>query len=255
VPLLADLKPSGRFVATDLHAAGGSPLVAKRLLEVGALDGGARTVTGCTLAEDAARAVETPGQQVVRPSNRPIKKNGGLVILRGSLAPDGAVMKVSGTERAQHRGPARVFDSEEAAFAAVQRQTIKPGDVLVIRNEGPSGGPGMREMLAVTGAIVGAGLGGDVALVTDGRFSGATHGFCVGHIAPEASRGGPIAAVRDGDTIVIDVASRTLDVEISADTLKARLDAWTAPAPRYTTGVLAKYARLVSSAATGAVTG
>jgi dihydroxy-acid dehydratase len=255
VPLLADLKPSGRFVATDLHAAGGSPLIAKRLLEVGAVDGAARTVTGRTLAEDAAQAVETPGQQVVRPSNQPIKKNGGLVILRGSLAPDGAVMKVSGTARVQHRGPARVFDSEEAAFAAVQGQAIKPGDVLVIRNEGPSGGPGMREMLAVTGAIVGAGLGGDVALVTDGRFSGATHGFCVGHIAPEASRGGPIAAVRDGDTIVIDVASRTLDVEVSADTLKTRLDAWTAPAPRYTTGVLAKYARLVSSAATGAITG
>jgi dihydroxy-acid dehydratase len=255
VPLMVDLKPSGRFVATDLHAAGGSALVARRLLEAGAVDGSARTVTGRTLAEEAADAVETPGQEVVRPVGTPIKKSGGLVILHGSLAPEGAVMKVSGTERMAHRGPARVFDSEEAAFEAVQHQTIKAGDVVVIRYEGPSGGPGMREMLAVTGAIVGAGLGETVALVTDGRFSGATRGFCVGHIAPEASRGGPMAAVRDGDIIVIDVASRKLDVEFAGQTLTERLANWRAPQPRYPSGVLGKYARLVSSASTGAVTG
>jgi dihydroxy-acid dehydratase len=255
VPLLADLKPSGRFVATDLHAAGGSPLVAQRLIEAGAVDGAAKTVTGQTLAAEASRAVETPGQEVVRPVGNALKKSGGLVILHGSLAPDGAVMKISGADRMQHRGPARVFDSEEAAFDAVQRQTIKPGDVVVIRYEGPNGGPGMREMLAVTGAIVGAGLGESVALITDGRFSGATRGFCIGHIAPEASRGGPIAAVRDGDTIVIDVAARTLSVELADNTIKERLAAWRAPTPRYPTGVMAKYARMVSSASTGAVTG
>jgi dihydroxy-acid dehydratase len=255
VPLLADLKPSGRFVATDLHAAGGSPLVAKRLVEAGAVDGGATTVTGRTLADEASRASEAPGQQVVRPIAQAIKPSGGLVILHGSLAPDGAVMKVSGTGRAQHRGPARVFDSEEAAFDAVQHQRIKPGDVIVIRYEGPSGGPGMREMLAVTGAIVGAGLADSVALITDGRFSGATHGFCIGHIAPEAARGGPIAAVRDGDPIVIDVAARTLNIDVDPDVVKERLAAWRAPQPRYPSGVLAKYARLVSSASLGAVTG
>jgi dihydroxy-acid dehydratase len=254
-PLMVDLKPSGRFVATDLHAAGGSPLVAKRLLEAGGVDGTAPTVTGRTLAEEAAAAVETSGQEVVRPIGKAIKPSGGLVILRGSLAPEGAVMKVSGTERVQHRGPARVFDSEEAAFDAVQHQTIKAGDVVVIRYEGPNGGPGMREMLAVTGAIVGAGLGETVALITDGRFSGATHGFCVGHIAPEASRGGPIAAVRDGDTIVIDVAARTLSLEVADNTIGQRLAEWRAPQPRYPSGVLGKYARLVSSASTGAVTG
>jgi dihydroxy-acid dehydratase len=255
VPLLADLKPSGRFVATDLHAAGGSPLVAKRLVEAGAVDGSARTVTGQTLGAEASRAVETPGQEVVRPISQALKNTGGLVILHGSLAPDGAVMKISGADRMQHRGPARVFDSEEAAFDAVQRQTITPGDVVVIRYEGPNGGPGMREMLAVTGAIVGAGLGDSVALITDGRFSGATRGFCIGHIAPEASRGGPIAAVRDGDTIVIDVAARTLSVEVADNILKERLAGWRAPKPRYPTGVLGKYARLVSSASMGAVTG
>jgi dihydroxy-acid dehydratase len=253
--LMVDLKPSGRFVATDLHAAGGSRLVAQRLIEAGSIAGSAPTVTGRTLAQEAAEAVETRGQEVVRPPGQALKTSGGLVVLRGSLAPEGAVMKVSGTERMQHRGPARVFDSEEAAFEAVQHQTIKAGDVVVIRYEGPNGGPGMREMLAVTGAIVGAGLGETVALVTDGRFSGATRGFCVGHIAPEASRGGPMAAVRDGDIIVIDVASRTLDVDVADDTLKLRLADWRAPEPRYTTGVLAKYARLVSSASTGAVTG
>ena len=255
VPLLADLKPSGRFVATDLHAAGGSSLVAKRLIEAKAIDGSATTVTGQTLAAEASGARETPGQEVVRPASRPLKPNGGLVILAGNLAPEGAVMKVSGADRLEHRGKARVFDSEEAAFDAVQRQTVKPGDVVVIRYEGPSGGPGMREMLAVTAAIVGAGLGDSVALVTDGRFSGATRGVMVGHVAPEASRGGPIAAVRDGDPIVIDVASRTLELGMSRVALQRRLEAWRAPAPKYVSGVLAKYARLVSSASTGAVTG
>src|SRR5438876_848658 len=253
---LADLKPSGRFVATDLHAAGGSALVAKRLADGGYVNGSSPTVTGRTLAaEAAATAKETPGQEVVRPVDRALKSSGGLVILRGSLAPEGAVMKVSGTGRMTHRGPARVFDSEEAAFDAVQHQRIKPGDVVVIRYEGPSGGPGMREMLAVTGAIVGAGLGDSVALITDGRFSGATRGFCIGHIAPEAFRGGPIAAVRDGDTIVIDVATRTLSLEVADNTIKERLAQWRAPQPRYPSGVLGKYARLVSSASLGAVTG
>ena len=254
-PLYVDLKPSGRFVATELHQAGGSPLVAKRLLEAKAIDGSAQTITGRTLAAEAADAVETTGQEVVRPLGRPLKQSGGLVILYGSLAPDGSVMKISGTERMTHRGPARVFDSEEAAFDAVQRQTINAGDVVVIRYEGPSGGPGMREMLGVTGAIVGAGLGETVALVTDGRFSGATRGFCVGHIAPEASRGGPLAIVRDGDTIVIDVDQRKLDIEIADETIKRRLAEWTCPKPRYTTGVFAKYVKLVSSASQGAVTG
>jgi dihydroxy-acid dehydratase len=255
VPLLADLKPSGRFVATDLHKAGGSTLVAKRMVEAKILHGSAKTVTGRSLGEEAAGAVETPGQEVVRPVDRALKSSGGLVILSGNLAPEGAVMKISGTERMTHRGPARVFDSEEAAFEAVQLQAIKPNDVVVIRYEGPSGGPGMREMLAVTGAIVGAGLGDSVALVTDGRFSGATRGFVVGHLAPEASRGGPLAAVHDGDVIVIDVPNRKLEVEVADSVLKERLAAWRGPAPRYTTGVLAKYAKLVSSASLGAVTG
>ncbi len=254
-PLYVDLKPSGRFVATELHQAGGSPLVARRLVEAGLIDGAAPTITGRTLAAEAADAVEAAGQEVVRPNGQPLKKSGGLVILRGSLAPDGAVMKISGTERQTHRGPARVFDSEEAAFDAVQRQTIKAGDVVVIRYEGPSGGPGMREMLGVTGAIVGAGLGETVALITDGRFSGATRGFCVGHIAPEASRGGPMAIVCDGDTIVIDVDSRTLDLDVPAETIKQRMAAWACPPPRYTSGVFAKYVKLVSSASQGAVTG
>jgi dihydroxy-acid dehydratase len=254
-PLLADLKPSGRFVATDLHAAGGSRLVAQRLVEAHAVNGTTPTVTGKTLTEEAQTAVETPGQQVVMPASKPLKAHGGLVILRGSLAPDGAVMKISGADRATHRGPARVFDSEEAAFEAVQHQRIKPGDVLVIRYEGPSGGPGMREMLAVTGAIVGAGMGESVALITDGRFSGATRGFCIGHIAPEAARGGPIAAVRDGDLIAIDAGRRTLNLEIPEAELKQRLAAWKTPQPRYANGVMAKYARMVSSAANGAVTG
>jgi dihydroxy-acid dehydratase len=254
-PLIADLKPSGRFVATDLHAAGGTRLVLERLADAGMVEGGLPTVTGRTLGEEAASAVETPGQEVVRPMDRPIKPSGGLVILFGSLAPEGAVLKLSGTERGRHRGPARVFGSEEDAFAAVQSQAIRPGDVVVIRYEGPAGGPGMREMLAVTAAIVGAGLGDQVALITDGRFSGATHGFTVGHVSPEASRGGPIAALRDGDIVVVDVAGRRLDVEVGDAELRERLASWSAPPPRYRTGVLAKYARLVSSASAGAVTG
>jgi dihydroxy-acid dehydratase len=254
-PLIADLKPSGRFVATELHAAGGTPLVIRRLVESGRIDGAAPTVTGRTLAEEAARATETPGQEVVRPNDRPLKPHGGLVILFGNLAPEGAVLKLSGTERAQHRGPARVFDSEEQAFEAVQQQSIKAGDVVVIRYEGPAGGPGMREMLAVTAAIVGAGLGDSVALLTDGRFSGATRGFTIGHVAPEASRGGPIAALRTGDIVVVDVPNRRLDVELSDAQIKERLATWTEPAPRYQAGVMAKYARMVSSAAVGAVTG
>jgi dihydroxy-acid dehydratase len=255
VPLLADLKPSGRFVATDLHAAGGSRLVARRLLEAGALHKDAPTVSGRTIGAEAALAVETPGQEVVRPADRPIKSTGGLVIVRGNLAPEGAVIKVSGAGRSTHRGPARVFDSEEAAFEAVGRQQIRPGDVVVIRYEGPSGGPGMREMLGVTGALMGAGLGDSVALVTDGRFSGATRGLMAGHAAPEAFRGGPLAALRDGDTILIDTEARRLDVELSDDEIRKRLSTWKAPPARYTTGVLAKYARLVSSASIGAVTG
>ena len=255
VPLLADLKPSGRFVATDLHAAGGSRLVARRLLDAGLLHRAAATVSGRTIGEEAMEAVETPGQEVVRPVDRALKSSGGLVILRGNLAPDGAVMKISGANRLEHRGPARVFDSEEAAYDAVARQAIKANDVVVIRYEGPSGGPGMREMLAVTAAIVGAGLGDSVALVTDGRFSGATRGLMVGHVAPEASRGGPIAAIHDGDEIVIDVARRRIQLDVDEKVLKQRLAGWHGPAPRYTSGVLAKYARLVSSAATGAVTG
>jgi len=254
-PLLADMKPSGRFVATDLYAAGGTALVARRLLEAGAVAGEARTVSGRTLGEEAALAIETPGQQVVRQANDPLKASGGLVILHGNLAPEGSVIKVSGAGRLEHRGPARVFDSEDTAFDAVQRQAIHPGDVVVIRYEGPSGGPGMREMLGVTSALMGAGLGDSVALVTDGRFSGATRGFMVGHVSPEAFCGGPLGVLRDGDPIVIDVARRRLDVDLSDAELAARKKTWTAPAPRYVRGVMAKYAKLVSSASTGAVTG
>ena len=255
VPLLADLKPSGRFVATDLHAAGGSRLVARRLLDGGLLHENAQTVSGRSIGAEAELAVETPGQEVVRPAARPIKETGGLVIVRGNLAPEGAVIKVSGAGRAAHRGPARVFDSEEAAFAAVDRQMIRPGDVVVIRYEGPSGGPGMREMLGVTSALTGAGLGDSVALVTDGRFSGATRGLMTGHASPEAFRGGPLAAVRDGDTILIDTETRRLDVELTEAEIRERMARWTPPEPRYATGVLGKYSRLVSSASTGAVTG
>ena len=255
VPVIADLKPSGRFVATDLYAAGGSALVAQRLSAGNLLASDSPTVSGRTLVDEAASAAETPGQQVVSGIDRPLKPTGGLMIVSGNLAPEGAVVKVSGTERKEHRGPARVFESEEAAFEAVQRQAIQPNDVVVIRNEGPAGGPGMREMLAVSAAIVGAGLGESVALLTDGRFSGATRGLMAGHVSPEAARGGPIAAVRDGDTIVFDLATRRLSVEISDDELKRRLATWSRPEPRYPGGVFAKYARLVSSASTGAVTG
>ena len=254
-PVLADLKPGGRFVAADLYRAGGMRLFAQRLLQAGLLHGGALTVTGRTLGEEAAQARETAGQQVVRPLASPLKASGGIAILRGNLAPDGCVVKLAGHERLQHRGPARVFDSEEEAFAALRRGSIKAGDVVVIRYEGPMGGPGMREMLAVTGALVGAGLGDSVALVTDGRFSGATHGLMVAHVAPEAARGGPIAAVRDGDTLVIDVPRRQLDVVISEAEVRDRMAQWMPPPPRYPSGAMAKYAQLVSSASLGAVTG
>ncbi|MFQ5794571.1 MAG: dihydroxy-acid dehydratase [Candidatus Bipolaricaulia bacterium] len=253
-PLLADLKPGGRFVATDLYQAGGIALIAKRLLDAGCLHGDEMTVTGRTIGEEAQDAAETSGQEVVRPLSDPIKPTGGLVILKGNLAPDGCVLKVAGHERMTHRGPARVFDCEEDAFVAIQDQEITPGDVVVIRYEGPKGGPGMREMLAVTGALVGAGLGDSVALLTDGRFSGATHGLMAGHVAPEAAYGGPIAALRDGDTIVFDVAARRLDVELSDEEIRERLSNWSPPQPRYHRGVMAKYARLVSSAAEGAIT-
>ena len=254
VPLLADLKPGGRFVATDLYRAGGTRLVAKRLEEAGALHATAITVTGKTIGEEARTAVEAPGQEVVRPLSNPIKPTGGLVIVHGNLAPDGAVIKVAGHDIQHHRGPARVFDSEEAAFEAVEHGRIRPGDVVVIRYEGPKGGPGMREMLAVTAALVGAGLGDAVALLTDGRFSGATHGLMAGHVAPEAAQGGPIAALREEDMVVFDIPTRELRVELGDDEIKARLSTWTPPAPRYQAGVFAKYARLVSSAALGAIT-
>ncbi len=249
-PLLVDLKPGGRFTAPDLDRAGGTRLVAKRLLDAGLLHD-ELTVTGRALFEEARAATETPNQQVVRPLTNPLKPTGGLAILRGSLAPEGCVVKLAGHERMQHTGPARVFDCEEAAFEAVQQRAIKPGDVVVIRYEGPKGGPGMREMLAVTGALVGQGLGDSVALLTDGRFSGATHGLMVAHVAPEAANGGPIAFVRDGDPITFDVAQRRLDV---AANLEERRAGWQPPRPRYRSGVMAKYAQLVSSASQGAVT-
>jgi dihydroxy-acid dehydratase len=254
VPLLADLKPGGRFVATDLYHAGGTGLVAKRLDEARLLHGSALTVSGKSIGDEAKAATEAAAQEVVRPLARPIKPTGGLVILKGNLAPEGCVVKVAGHEHLHHRGPARVFDSEEAAFAAVQQGQIRVGDVLVIRYEGPRGGPGMREMLGVTAALVGAGLGASVALLTDGRFSGATHGLMAGHVAPEAASGGPVAAVRDGDVVVFDVGRRELHVELSDDEIRKRLASWKQPEARYRTGVMAKYARQVSSAALGAVT-
>jgi dihydroxy-acid dehydratase len=253
-PTLADLKPGGRFVATDLDRAGGTKLVAQRLIGAGKVDGSQRTVSGHTLAEEAATAVEEPGQEVVHAIDRPLKPTGGLAILRGNLAPEGCVVKLAGHERLNHRGPARVFECEEEAMHAVTGGSIRPGDVIVIRYEGPAGGPGMREMLGVTAAVVGAGLGDSVALLTDGRFSGATRGLMVGHIAPEAARGGPIAAVREGDTIELDIPARRLDVLIGVEELKARLDAWAPPPPKYSSGVFAKYASLVTSAAEGAIT-
>jgi len=253
-PLIGDLKPGGRFVANDLYQAGGIQLVAKRLVEGGFVHAEAPTVTGKTIGEEARKATETKGQEVLRPLSNPLKPTGGLVILKGNLAPEGCVVKVAGEERLIHRGPARVFDREEDSFQAVQRGEIKAGDVVVIRYEGPKGGPGMREMLAVTGALVGAGLGDSVALMTDGRFSGATHGLMAGHVAPEAASGGPIAALRDGDMVKFDIAARRLDVELSDEEIRARLKNWKAPAPRYTSGVMAKYARMVSSASEGAIT-
>ncbi len=254
VPILADLKPGGRFVATDLFAAGGTALVAQRLLEAKLLHGESITVTGRTIAEEAAAAKEAPKQEVVRKLDAPLKPTGGLVILKGNLAPEGCVIKVAGHNFQTFRGPARVFDNEEAAFAAVGDGTIKAGDVVVIRYEGPKGGPGMREMLAVTGALVGAGLGDSVALLTDGRFSGATHGFMAGHVAPEAVNGGPIAAVANGDIIEFDIPKRTLSVALTDAEIQRRLSTWRAPAPRFSTGVMAKYALMVSSASQGAVT-
>jgi dihydroxy-acid dehydratase len=254
VPLLADLKPGGRFTAVDLFAAGGTTLVAKRLLEAGILHASQPTVTGRTIGEEAGRAHETPGQQVLRPLSNPIKPTGGLVILKGNLAPEGCVVKVAGHSMMTFRGPAKVFDREEDAFVAVKAGQIKAGDVVVIRYEGPAGGPGMREMLAVTAAIVGAGLGDLVALLTDGRFSGATHGLMAGHVAPEAVKGGPIAAVKNGDMITFDIVKRRLDVELTRKEITARLKNVKQALPRYHSGVMAKYARHVSSASEGAVT-
>ena len=252
-PVVADIKPGGRFVATDLHAAGGVALVARELLKAGLVHGDAPNVDGRSLAEVAAAVVETPGQEVVVPIERPLKATGGLAVLRGNLAPDGSVVKLAGHERLFHSGPARVFDSEEDCFAAVKARSIKPGEVVVIRYEGPAGGPGMREMLHVTAALVGEGLGDEVALITDGRFSGATHGLMVGHVAPEAAHGGPIAAVRDGDVIELDVAARELRLLLSDDEVTARLADVVPPAPRYAKGVFARYAAGVSSASEGAV--
>ncbi len=253
-PLLADLKPSGRFVAADMHRAGGIRLLAHRLNKGNHLHGDAMTVSGLTLAAESEKANEAAGQEVIAPLDRPLKKTGGLVILRGNLAPEGCVAKISGHERLSHRGPARVFESEEDAMAAVTGKKIRAGDVVVIRNEGPKGGPGMREMLSVTGAIVGEGLGDSVALLTDGRFSGATHGLMMGHVSPEAALGGPIAAVREGDIINIDVNKRLLQVEIGDDIIRQRMSEWKRPEMRYKTGVFAKYAALVSSASQGAIT-
>jgi dihydroxy-acid dehydratase len=253
-PVLVDLKPGGRFVAVDVDKAGGIGVIAQRLAEGGFVDGSALTCTGRTFAEEAADAHETPGQEVVRPLSKPLKPRGGMAILRGSLAPDGCVIKLAGHDRMQHRGPARVFDREEDAMSAVTGGRIQPGDVVVIRYEGPRGGPGMREMLGVTGAIVGEGLSESVALVTDGRFSGATHGFMVAHVVPEAYNGGPIAAAREGDPIAIDADAGTINLEVAPETIRERMAAWTPPAPRYTSGVFAKYVALVASASEGAIT-
>jgi len=253
-PIIADLKPAGRYVAVDVHRAGGIPLIAKKLLDAGLIDGSQMTPSGRTIAEEARSVTETPGQDVVRSVSDPIKKTGGLVILKGNLAPEGCVIKVAGYEKTHHRGPARVFDCEEDAMRAVIGKNIHAGDVVVIRYEGPRGGPGMREMLGVTGALVGEGLGDSVGLLTDGRFSGATHGLMAGHVAPEAARGGPIAAIADGDTVVFDIEKRRLDVELSDAEIQKRLTKWREPEPRYKSGVFAKYAALVSSASEGAIT-
>ena len=254
-PVLADLKPGGQFVANDLYEAGGIPFLAKRLAEAGLIHVDELTVTGKTIGVEANAATETEGQQVVRPVDVPLKPTGGFAILRGNLAPEGCVIKLAGQDRTLHRGPARIFEREEDTFAAIKGGEIKPGDVVVIRYEGPTGGPGMREMLGVTAAIVGAGLSEDVALLTDGRFSGATHGFMICHVAPEAAKGGPIAILQEGDEIVIDAKERRLDVQLSEAEIQERFEKWTPPEPRYTRGVMAKYANSVSSAAEGAVTG
>jgi dihydroxy-acid dehydratase len=253
-PLLADLKPGGRFVATDLYRAGGVPLILNRLAEAGLLHRDAITVSGRTIGEEAEAATEREAQEVVRPVSNPLKPEGGLAILRGNLAPEGSVVKLAGTERRGQSGPARVFECEEDCFAAIKAQQIEPGDVIVIRNEGPAGGPGMREMLQVTAAIVGEGLGEQVALLTDGRFSGGTRGLMVGHVAPEAVKGGPIAAVRDGDEITIDVDARKLELSLPTEEIAARIAAYTPPEPAYPSGVMAKYAGSVSSASEGAIT-
>jgi len=253
-PLFVDLKPGGQYVAVDVDKAGGIPVIAHRLVQGKYVDESALTCTGHTFGEEAAKAVETPGQQVIRPLDKPLKSTGGIAILRGTLAPDSCVIKLSGHNKRKHSGPARVFDREEDAMAAVTHGRINPNDVIVIRYEGPRGGPGMREMLGVTSAVIGAGLGDSVALITDGRFSGATHGFMVAHIAPEAYLGGPIAAINEGDTIVIDVDAGTMNLAVPADEIARRLAAWKAPAPRYKTGVFAKYVALVGSASEGAVT-
>ncbi|HEY6401866.1 MAG TPA: dihydroxy-acid dehydratase, partial [Blastocatellia bacterium] len=253
-PLIADLKPGGKYTAIDLGRAGGIALVARRLAEKGYIDGGQLTVSGLTIGQETELANEIPGQNVVYPADKPIKSSGGLVILKGNLAPEGSVVKVAGHERPYHRGPARIFEREEDAMRAVTGKQIKNGDVVVIRYEGPKGGPGMREMLGVTAAIVGEGLGESVALLTDGRFSGATRGLMIGHVAPEAATGGPIAALREGDVVTIDIEKRRLDVELSDKEIQARLAEWKPPAPRYTSGVFHKYAALVSSASEGAIT-
>ena len=254
-PLLADMKPWGRFTAPDMHAAGGIMVVMKRLLEAGVVDGTAMTVTGRTLAEEARAAAETPGQDVIAPLAKPLAPSGGMVVVKGTLAPEGAILKVAGEGMPSHRGPARVFEREEDALNAITGGKITAGDVVVIRHEGPRGGPGMREMLVVTGALQGAGLGKSVALVTDGRFSGATHGIMVAHVAPEAAVGGPIGLMRDGDVVRIDAKARALDLEVDPAEMAKRRETWTPPPPRYTTGVFAKYAKLVTSASKGAVTG
>jgi len=254
-PIIADLKPGGRFVAVDVDQAGGAMLIAQRLIEGGYIDPSQKTVTGRTLGEETKAVIETPAQEVIRPLSNPVKGTGGLVILHGNVAPEGCVAKVAGHERLYHQGPARVYDQEEMAMAAVTKGEIKPGDVVVIRYEGPKGGPGMREMLGVTAAVVGAGLGESVALLTDGRFSGATRGLMVGHVAPEAAQGGPIAAIKEGDKIILDIEKRRLDVDLSESDIRERLLEWTAPKPKYLSGVFAKYSALVSSASDGAVTG
>ncbi|HYB00499.1 MAG TPA: dihydroxy-acid dehydratase [Ktedonobacteraceae bacterium] len=253
-PMLADLKPGGRYMAVDLDRAGGVPLLMQRLIAGGLVDGGQMSPSGRTIGEEAKAAVETPGQDVVRQLSHPLKPNGGLVILKGNIAPEGCVVKIAGHERLYHRGPARVFDREEDAMSAVMHGKIQAGDVVVIRYEGPRGGPGMREMLGVTGAIVGAGLGETVALLTDGRFSGATQGLMVGHVSPEAALGGPMAALQEGDIVVFDIEKRRLDAELSDSVIADRMARWTEPAPHYTSGVFAKYAALVSSASEGAIT-